>query len=104
MEPPSRTPADPGKTLISLVALAMERFNASDSEDGGGYPLPALVEGGRRLVPCQEISAVDDADAGQHDAVWPLLMRRFRVEKGELAGQGFDGQVRIAKWRDWRSG
>jgi hypothetical protein len=32
-----------------------------------------------------------------------LLMRRFRVEKGELAGQGFDGQVRIAKLRDWRS-
>ena len=46
---------------------------------------------------------VDDADAGQHDDVWPLLMRRFRVEKGELAGQGFDGQVRIAKLRNWRS-
>jgi hypothetical protein len=46
---------------------------------------------------------VDDADAGQHDDVWPLLMRSFRVEKGELAGQGFDGQVRIAKLRDWRA-
>jgi hypothetical protein len=103
MKPPSRTPADPGKAVISLVALAMERFNASDSTMMAAVcrpPLPALVEGDRRSVPCQEISAVDDADAGQHDAVWPLLMRRFRVEKGALAGQGFDGQVRIAKWRD----
>ena len=35
MKPPSRTPADPGKALISLVALAMERFNASDSTEPG---------------------------------------------------------------------
>ena len=40
---------------------------------------------------------VDDADAGQHGDIWPWLMRGFRVEKGKLAGQGFHGQVRIAK-------
>jgi hypothetical protein len=33
---------------------------------------------------------VDDADAGQHDDVWPLLIRRFG--NGELAGQGVDGR------------
>jgi hypothetical protein len=46
---------------------------------------------------------VDDADAGRHHDVWPLLVRCFRVENGELAGQGFEGQVRIAKLRDWLS-
>src|SRR5262249_62348647 len=40
---------------------------------------------------------VDDANAAQHGGVWPFLMRRFRVEKGKLAGRDFHGQVRIAK-------
>jgi hypothetical protein len=50
-EAPSRTPADPGKALISLVALAIERFNAPDSTmmtyTGGGLPRTAASAGGR---------------------------------------------------------
>ena len=79
-----------------------------DDDARTGSVLPRTTAGAGKVIAAQSLareldSLVDAADGGRHDDVWPLLIRRFRVENGELAGQGFDGQVRIAKLQDWRS-
>jgi hypothetical protein len=85
MRPPGRTPADPGKSSHLLVAPAMERFNASDSTRVHGRRFaPHRPRGRWRVIVSQSLArelngGVDNADAGQHGYVWPLLKRRFRV-------------------------
>jgi hypothetical protein len=63
----------------------MERFNASDSTRVHGRRFaPHRPRGRWRVIVSQSLArelngGVDNADAGQHGYVWPLLMRRFRV-------------------------
>jgi hypothetical protein len=65
MKPPSRTPADPGKALISLVALAMERFNASDSTEAPGA-LTGATPANFQSTPTVPMEA--------EPVIWSLLM------------------------------
>jgi hypothetical protein len=69
--PQSNTGRSRQKSLISLVAPAMERFNAFDSR--WRFTCAAAAEALARELD----SVVDDADAGQHGDVWSSLMRRF---------------------------
>jgi hypothetical protein len=71
--------------------------------------LPRTTPGtGGRVIAAYSLArqfdgVVDDAHAAQHGDIWSFLMRRFRVEKGRLAGQGFHGQGAHRKMRGWRS-